>query len=62
MVITGLPSCSGADVLFINTDKLTSAGLPIDPAHLPTTWDQLLAIAQTVSSHNYSSTWGNTAY
>lgn len=37
--VYGLAKSSGADVLFINLDKVIAAGL--DPKKLPTTWDEL---------------------
>ena len=55
-----LPKSTGADVLFVNLDKVTAAGG--DPAKLPTTWDELTALATAISKKNYSAKWGNTAY
>ncbi len=58
--VYGLPKSTGADVLFINLDKLTAAGL--DPSKLPASWDDLVTMCQAVSKKNYSAKWGNTAY
>jgi ABC-type glycerol-3-phosphate transport system substrate-binding protein len=55
-----LPKSTGADVLFVNLDKVTAAGM--DPAKLPTTWDELVTLAQAISKKNTSAKWGNTAY
>ncbi len=55
-----LPKSTGADVLFVNLDKVTAAGM--DPAKLPTTWDELITMAQAISKVNYNAKWGNTAY
>jgi len=55
-----LPKSTGADVLFVNLDKVTAAGM--DPAKLPATWDDLVALAQAISKKNNSAKWGNTAY
>jgi ABC-type glycerol-3-phosphate transport system substrate-binding protein len=56
----GLAKTSGADVLFVNLDKVEAAGM--DPDKLPTTWDELVALAQAISEANKSEKWGNTAY
>lgn len=58
--VYGLPKSTGADVLFINLDKVSSAGA--DPARLPTTWDELLTLAQAISKENYNAKWGHMAY
>ena len=58
--VYGLPKSSGADVLFVNLDIVEKAGL--DPSKLPTTWEELVAMAQAISKVNRSGTWGNTAY
>jgi ABC-type glycerol-3-phosphate transport system substrate-binding protein len=58
--VYGLPKSSGADVLFVNLDKVAAAGA--DPAKLPTTWDELVALAQAISKVNKSAKYGNTAY
>ncbi len=55
-----LPKSTGSDVLFVNLDKVTAAGG--DPAKLPTTWDELVTLAQAISKVNTSAKWGNTAY
>jgi ABC-type glycerol-3-phosphate transport system substrate-binding protein len=46
----GLAETSGANVLFINLDVLEQVGL--DPEVMPTNWDELLAMADTVSKGN----------
>ena len=56
----GLAKSSGADVLFVNLDKVTAAGA--DPTKLPKTWDELVTLAQAISKVNKSAKWGNTAY
>lgn len=56
----GLPKSSGADVLFINMTLWKKAGL--DPAKLPTTWDELVTACQAISKINRSAKYGNTAY
>jgi ABC-type glycerol-3-phosphate transport system substrate-binding protein len=43
----GLPETTGANALYINLDRIEQAGL--DPAALPTTWEELVAAAQAVS-------------
>jgi ABC-type glycerol-3-phosphate transport system substrate-binding protein len=48
----GIPQNSGTFALMINLDAIERCGLPTDRAHLPTTWDQLLADAQKVSQNN----------
>lgn len=58
--VYGLAKSSGADVLFINLDKVIAAGL--DPKKLPTTWDELVAMCQAISKTNKSEKFGNTAY
>ena len=58
--VYGLAKSSGADVLFVNLDKVEAAGQ--DPTKLPTTWDELVALAQAISETNSSDKWGNTAY
>jgi len=58
--VYGLPKSSGADVLFINLDKVKAAGL--DPAKLPTAWEELVTMAQAISKTNNSAKYGNTAY
>jgi len=58
--VYGLPKSSGADVLFVNLDKVTAA--KADPAKLPTTWEELVALAQAISKVNKSDKYGNTAY
>ena len=50
----GLPAFVGTTALMINLDVLERCGLPTDPAHLPTTWDQLLRDARAVSKVNLS--------
>jgi ABC-type glycerol-3-phosphate transport system substrate-binding protein len=59
-VVFGFPKSSGANVLFVNLDKVAEAGL--DPTKLPTTWDELLTMAQAISAVNTSEKWGNTSY
>lgn len=56
----GLPKSSGADALFINLTLWEKAGL--DRTKLPTTWEDLVKAAQTISKINSSDKWGNTAY
>lgn len=56
----GIPKSSGADVLFINLDKWAKAKL--DPAKLPTTWEELVAACQAISKINNSAKYGNTCY
>jgi len=46
----GLPETTGANILMINTDLVTKAGL--DPTKLPTTWDELTTQAQAISKVN----------
>lgn len=58
--VYGLPKSSGADVLFVHLDKLEKLGLPTDK--LPTTWEELVALAKAVSAKNNNPKWGNTAY
>jgi ABC-type glycerol-3-phosphate transport system substrate-binding protein len=58
--VYGFPKSTGADVLFINLDKVTEAGG--DVSKLPTTWDELVTLAQLISKKNSSAKWGNTAY
>jgi ABC-type glycerol-3-phosphate transport system substrate-binding protein len=58
--IYGLPKSSGADVLFINLDKWKAAGL--DPAKLPTTWDDLVKACQAIQKVNNSAKYGNTCF
>jgi ABC-type glycerol-3-phosphate transport system substrate-binding protein len=58
--VYGLPKSSGADVLFVNLDKVAEAGA--DPNKLPTTWEELVTLAQAISKVNKSDKWGNTAY
>jgi ABC-type glycerol-3-phosphate transport system substrate-binding protein len=58
--VYGLPKSTGADVLFINLDKVTAAGL--DASKLPATWDDLVTMAQAIQKKNYNAKWGNTAY
>lgn len=55
-----LPQCSGADVLFVNVSKVKEAGL--DPSKMPTTWDDLMTMAKTISAKNKHEKWGNNAY
>ena len=55
-----LPKSTGADVLFVNLDKVTAAGM--DPKKLPATWDDLVALATAISKKNTSAKWGNTSY
>jgi len=57
-----LPKSTGADVLFVNLDKVTAAGG--DPSKLPATWDDLVALAQAISKKNLDpkGKWGNNAY
>jgi len=59
-MVYGLPKSSGTNVLFVNLDKVAEAGMPTDK--LPTTWEELLALAQAISQVNKSEKWGNTAY
>ncbi len=56
----GLPKSTGADVLFVNLDLVSKAGA--DPAKLPATWDDLLALAQKIQKVNTSAKWGATSY
>jgi len=56
----GFPKSSGADVLFINLDIWKKAGL--DPAKLPTTWDELVTACQAIQKVNSHPKWGNTCY
>lgn len=56
----GLPETSGANALFINLDSVEKAGL--DPAALPTTWDELLTMANAISEANDDPKWGKNAY
>jgi len=56
----GLPKSSGADVLFVNLDKVSEAGA--DPTKLPTTWPDLVTLSQAISKVNKSDKWGNTSY
>jgi ABC-type glycerol-3-phosphate transport system substrate-binding protein len=56
----GIPKSSGADVLFINLEKWKKAGL--DPAKLPTTWEELLTASKAISKINNSAKYGNTCY
>jgi ABC-type glycerol-3-phosphate transport system substrate-binding protein len=58
--VYGLPKSTGADVLFVNLDKVTAAGL--DPTKLPSSWDDLVTMAQAISKKNSSTKWGNNAY
>ena len=60
--VYALPKSTGADVLFVNLDKVTAAGM--DPAKLPTTWDELVTLAQAISKKNADpkGKWGNNAY
>jgi len=58
--IYGFPKSSGADVLFINLTLWKKAGL--DPAKLPTTWDELVAACKKISAVNNSAKYGNTCY
>jgi ABC-type glycerol-3-phosphate transport system substrate-binding protein len=58
--VYGLPKSSGTNVLFVNLDKVAEAGQPTDK--LPTTWEELVALAQAISTVNKSEKWGNTAY
>jgi ABC-type glycerol-3-phosphate transport system substrate-binding protein len=58
--IYGLPKSSGADVLFINLDMYKKAGL--DPAKLPTTWDELKTACQAIQKVNKSDKYGSTCY
>ncbi len=58
--VYGLAKSSGADVLFINLDKVEQAGM--DPTKLPATWDELVTLAQAISESNVSDKWGNTSY
>jgi len=58
--VSGLPAISGAQALFINLDLWQKAGL--DPAKLPTTWDELVTGCQAISKINKSDVYGNTAY
>jgi ABC-type glycerol-3-phosphate transport system substrate-binding protein len=59
-VVYGFPKSSGANVLFVNLDKVAEAGL--DPTKLPTTWEELLTMAQAISTVNKSAEFGNTSY
>jgi len=43
----GLPETTGANAMFINLDRVEEAGL--DPTKLPTTWDELVTMAQAIS-------------
>ena len=56
----GIPKSSGADVLFINMTLWKKAGL--DPAKLPTTWEELVAACKKISAVNSSAKYGNTCY
>jgi maltose-binding protein MalE len=56
----GLAETTGANVLFINLDSVTKAGL--DPAKLPTDWDSMLAMAQAISKVNKDPKYGNNAF
>jgi ABC-type glycerol-3-phosphate transport system substrate-binding protein len=56
----GLPETSGANALFINLDSVEKAGL--DPTALPTTWDELLTMANAISEANEDPKWGKNAY
>ncbi|MCC7357937.1 MAG: extracellular solute-binding protein [Anaerolineales bacterium] len=56
----GLAKSSGADVLFVNLDKVEAAGR--DPENLPKTWDELVDLARAIQEVNSSDKWGNTAY
>lgn len=58
--VYGYPKSSGTNVLFVHLDKVAEAGL--DPTKLPTTWEELLVMAQAISKVNKSDKWGNTAY
>jgi len=58
--VYGYPKSSGADVLFVNLDKVEEAGL--DPNQLPTTWEELVTMAQAISKINSDEKWGNNAY
>jgi maltose-binding protein MalE len=58
--VYGLPKSSGADVLFVNLDKVEAAGM--DPAALPTDWEGLVALSQAISEVNSNDKWGNTSY
>jgi ABC-type glycerol-3-phosphate transport system substrate-binding protein len=58
--VYGLPKSSGADVLFVNLDKVTAAGA--DPTKLPATWDELVTLAQAISKVNKNDKFGNTSY
>lgn len=59
-LVYALPKSTGATVLFVNLDKVSQAGA--DPTRLPTTWDELLTLAQAISKVNKSDEWGHTAY
>ncbi len=56
----GLPETSGANVLFVNLDKVEEAGH--DSANLPTTWEGLVELAEAISAANEHEKWGNNAY
>jgi hypothetical protein len=58
--VYGYAKSSGADVLFVNLDKVAEAGM--DPTKLPTTWEELLALGQAISKTNSDPKWGNNAY
>jgi ABC-type glycerol-3-phosphate transport system substrate-binding protein len=56
----GLAETTGANVLFVNLDTVKKAGL--DPTKLPSTWDELVTMAQAISKVNKDPKWGNNAY
>lgn len=58
----GLPSMTGTSALMINLDVLQKAGL--DPAKLPTTWDELLTMCKAIQKKNADPTgkWGSNAW
>jgi ABC-type glycerol-3-phosphate transport system substrate-binding protein len=58
--VYGFPKSSGADVLFVNLDKVAAAGL--DPTKLPTTWEELVTMCQAIQKVNNNEKWGNTCY
>ena len=59
-MVYGLAKSSGADVLFVNLDKVIAAGM--DPTKLPTTWDELVILCQEISKTNANDPWGNTCF
>jgi len=56
----GLAETTGANVLFINTDAVTKAGM--DPTKLPATWDDMVTMAQAISKVNNDPKYGHNAF